>query len=87
MRILVFSSLIAASLGLSALAYAANDYTIIKYKDGKIKYSEVQDTWKTLFPGGSAPDFKTFDENIRQNVLRGLVRRAMSFRASSSAPT
>ena len=54
-------------------AAPAKDYTIIKIGSDEIKNSEVLDIWKGLFPGGTAPDFATFDENIRQNVLRGLI--------------
>lgn len=49
------------------------DYTVIKLDSDEIRNSEVEEVWKGLFPGGSAPDFNNFDENIRQNVLRGLV--------------
>jgi len=38
----------------------------------RIKNSEVLDTWKGCSPM-VPPDFNSFDENIRQNVLRGLV--------------
>jgi len=55
------------------------DYTIIKMGSDDIKNSEVVDTWKALFPGGSAPDFNSFDENIRQNVLRGLVSERLIY--------
>jgi peptidyl-prolyl cis-trans isomerase C len=56
------------------------DYTVIKMGSEEIKNSEVQDIWKGLFPGGSAPDFNSFDENIRQNVLRGLVSERLIYR-------
>jgi len=55
------------------------DYTIIKVGGDEIKNSEVIDTWKGLFPGGTAPDFGSFDENIRQNVLRGLVSERLIY--------
>src|SRR5690242_8007178 len=55
------------------------DYTIIKMGNDEIKNSEVVDVWKGLFPGGSAPDFNSFDENIRQNVLRGLVSEKLIY--------
>lgn len=49
------------------------DYTIVKLGSEDIKNSEVLEVWKGLFPAGSAPDFSSFDENVRQNVLRGMV--------------
>lgn len=55
------------------------DYTIIKMGSEEIKNSEVVDTWQALFPGGSAPDFNSFDENIRQNVLRGLISERLIY--------
>jgi len=66
-------------------AEAVKDYTIIKVGDQDIKYSEVVETWKGLFPGGSAPDFNTFDENIRQNVLRGLVSERLIYNEALKA--
>src|SRR5207248_412715 len=62
---------------------ASKDFTIIKLgSDGDIKNSEVVDVWKGLFPGGSAPDFNTFDENIRQNVLRGIISERLIYNES-----
>jgi len=55
------------------------DYTIIRLGPTEIKNSEVLEIWKGLFPGGSAPDFNSFDENIRQNVLRGLVSERLIY--------
>jgi len=49
------------------------DYTIIRMGNEEIKNSDVLETWKGLFPGSQSPDFNTFDEKIRQNVLRGIV--------------
>src|SRR5688572_26536116 len=72
-------------LALSTAAWAAADYTILKYNNEEIKFSEVQETWKTLFPGGNAPDFKSFDENIRQNVLRGLVSEKLLYKEAIKA--
>ncbi len=63
----------------------AKDYTIIRYGSEEIKLSEVLEIWKTLFPGGNAPDFKSFDENIRQNVLRGLVSERILYKEALKA--
>jgi peptidyl-prolyl cis-trans isomerase C len=60
-------------------ADAGKDYTILKVGNEEIKNSEVMDVWKGLFPNGSAPDFATFDENIRQNVLRGIVSERLIY--------
>lgn len=70
----------------AGVAFAAGDYTIIKFGNNEeLKLSEVMDTWKTLFPGGNAPDFKSFDENIRQNVLRGLVSERLLYKEALKA--
>ena len=60
-------------------APAGKDFTILKIGSDEVKNSEVLDTWKGLFPGGAAPDFNSFDENIRQNVLRGLVSEKLIY--------
>ena len=60
-------------------AQPAKDYTIVKIGNEELKNSEVVESWKNLFPGGSAPDFNSFDEKIRQNVLRGLVSERLIY--------
>jgi peptidyl-prolyl cis-trans isomerase C len=60
-------------------AAVTKDYTILKMGGEEIKNSEVTDIWKGLFPAGTAPDFNNFDENIRQNVLRGLVSERLIY--------
>jgi peptidyl-prolyl cis-trans isomerase C len=66
-------------------AEAPKDYTILKLGNDQIKNSEVQDIWKGLFPSGQAPDFNGFDENIRQNVLRGLVSERLIYQEAVKA--
>lgn len=60
-------------------AKPAKDFTIIKFNGQDIKNSEVEDIWSGLFPGGGAPDFDTFDESIRQNVLRGIISERLIY--------
>lgn len=57
----------------------AKDFTVLKLDGEEIKNSEAEEMWKGLFPGGSAPDFNSFDENIRQNVLRGIVSERLLY--------
>lgn len=73
----------------AALAQDAStkDYTIIKLGNESIKNSEVMEIWKGLFPGGTPPDFNSFDENVRQNVLRGLVSERLVYREALKAGT
>jgi peptidyl-prolyl cis-trans isomerase C len=63
----------------------AKDYTIIKIGSDEIRNSEVVEIWKGLFPGGAAPDFNNFDENIRQNVLRGMISEKLIFQEAQKA--
>ena len=71
------------TLALTAALFAAPamaaDYTILKVGDSEIKKSEVMDIWQGLFPPGQAPDFDTFDESMKQNVLRGMVSEHLLF--------
>ncbi len=66
-------------------ADAGKDFTVIKMGSDEIKNSEVVDIWKGLFPGGSAPDFNSFDENIRQNVLRGVISERLIYNEAVKA--
>lgn len=68
-------------------AAEGKDYTIIKLDGEEIKNSEVMRTWKTLFPNGETPDFASFDENIQQNVLRGLVSERLLYKEAQKAGT
>ena len=69
----------------AATSAPAKDYTILKVDGTEIKNSEVMDIWKGLFQGNAAPDFSTFDENIRQNVLRGLVSERLIYQEAMKA--
>lgn len=59
---------------------AVKDYTVINLDGEEIKYSEIMEIWKGLFQGAAAPDFSSFDENIRQNVLRGIVSERLIYK-------
>lgn len=63
-----------------AKSTVSKDYTVINLDGEDIKNSDVQEVWKGLFQGGAVPDFATFDENIRQNVLRGLVSERLIYK-------
>jgi peptidyl-prolyl cis-trans isomerase C len=54
-------------------AKAQKDYVIMKVNGDEIKRSEVEDVWKGIFPGGTPPNFDTFEEKIKDNVLRGVA--------------
>jgi len=61
-------------------AAPAKDYVILSTAGEEIKFSEVMEIWKGLFKGNTAPDFATFDENVRQNVLRGIVSERLIYK-------
>jgi peptidyl-prolyl cis-trans isomerase C len=84
LRALVMTTAILTSAAaLAQEAPAANtspkDYTILKLGNESIQNSEVLEIWRNLFPNGSAPDFANFDENIRLNVLRGIVSERLIY--------
>ncbi len=62
-----------------AVPKPARDFAVIRLGTEEIKNSEAEELWKSLFPGGAAPDFAGFDENIRQNVLRGMVSEKLIY--------
>jgi len=69
---------LASALLLALPAYAEDkptekDYVIVKVNGDDIKKSEVDDVWKSIFPGNNPPPFETFDEKVRNNVLRGVA--------------
>jgi len=49
------------------------DYVILKVGDDNVKKSEVDAVWKSIFPGGNPPEFDSFEEKIKDNVLRGIA--------------
>lgn len=73
MKYAVLPLSVAAIFSVMTAAYAAKDYVILEVGSKQIKKSEVEAIWQTLFPAGSAPDFDTVEEPIKQNVLRGVV--------------
>lgn len=58
---------------------AKKDFVILKVEGDEINNSEAEALWKDLFPGGNAPEFSSFDESIRQNVLRGMVSEKLIY--------
>lgn len=68
-------TIIMAALAFISTASAtwADDYIVLKVGQQDITAAEVQHTWESLFPAGSAPVFDTVNESVRQNVLRGII--------------
>jgi peptidyl-prolyl cis-trans isomerase C len=61
------------------------DYVIINLGGDEIKLSEVLEIWKGLFQGDTAPDFTTFDESVKQNVLRGIISERLIYKDALKA--
>lgn len=55
-------------------AAKAGDYTVVKYKDGEIKRSELDRMWKSMFPGADAPEYDSFDDNVKAEILKNIAR-------------
>lgn len=69
-----------ADVKAEAAVTPAKDFVILNVGGEEIKKSEVLDIWKDLFKGGAAPDFASFDENVKQNVLRGIVSERLIYK-------
>lgn len=83
MRRILLYAIVMAGLIQSAHAQEKN-YTILEVDGEKIPSSEALDAWKSLFPEGVAPEFEGFDEDIRQNVLRGLVSERLLYKEAET---
>lgn len=66
-------------------AQAEEPYTILSVDGEEITSSETEEVWKGLFPDGVAPDFDGFDEEVRQNVLRGVVSEHLLYKEAEKA--
>jgi peptidyl-prolyl cis-trans isomerase C len=60
-------------LTVPAMAHAIDDYVMLKVNGQNVSAAEVERSWEALFPPGTAPEFDTANETVRQNVLRGII--------------
>jgi peptidyl-prolyl cis-trans isomerase C len=60
-------------------AYASEDYVVLDINGEKVKYSQVEEVWKSLFAADEAPPLDGVDDKVRQNVLRGVVGEYLLF--------
>ncbi len=58
----------------------AADYTILSINGDTVKRSEVEAIWSSVFPQGTAPSFDEVDDNVKQNILRGIVGEYLLFK-------
>lgn len=61
------------------------DYIILRVNDEAVSRSRVLSIWQNLFPEGKAPDFDSFDDKVRMNVLRGIVSEQLVFEAAKKS--
>lgn len=58
-------------------AAGKDDYTVIKYKGGEISKKELDTMWANMFPGADAPKYDTFDDNVKLEILKNIVRERL----------
>lgn len=63
----------------------AKDYVVLEVNGDKIMKSDVNLIWNSAFPQGQAPEFDSFDERIRQQLLRGLVSERLVYKEALAA--
>lgn len=56
---------------------ASDSYTVIKYKGGEIKKDELDIMWDNMFPGADAPEYDTFDDNVKLEILKNIARERL----------
>ncbi len=76
-KLMMFTSL--AMIALSTSGALAADYILLDVNGEKVKYSEVEQVWKSLFPSDEAPPLDGVEDAVRQNVLRGVVGEYLLF--------
>ena len=85
-RLLSFFAIIIIAMASAASVSMASgkDYVIMKVGGEKIRKSEVEELWNGLFPPGTAPDFESFDEKVKQNILRNLASERLLYKEATS---
>jgi peptidyl-prolyl cis-trans isomerase C len=58
----------------TSAAESSEDYVVIKYKGGEIRKSELNNIWSSMFPGADAPDYDSFDANVKAEILKNIAR-------------
>lgn len=58
---------------LAGVAYAADDYVMMKVNSQDVTQSEVNRMWSGLFPAGQAPELATMQPDMREKILRGIM--------------
>lgn len=77
--LLTFSAFSLLATSAIAQTKPAKDYVILKVGKEEVRYADVLEVWSTLFPGDTPPEFSTFDNSVKQNVLRGVVSEKLLY--------
>ena len=87
MKTLLATLTLAASVTLGAPLHAkdAKDYSMVTIDGHDVKRSEVMGIWNEMFPKNAAPDFDTIDDNVKQNMIRGLVGEYLIHKTAQEA--
>lgn len=57
-----------------AAAKVTEDYVVVRYNGKEIRKSEIKSLWQAMFPEKDAPEFESFEESVRVELLRNVVR-------------
>lgn len=67
------------------MASLSNDAVILKVDGENVTKGQVLETWQSMFPKGRVPDFNAMQENIRDNVLRGVATERVLLKKASAS--
>lgn len=69
----MISGLFSAALLMGVAASATANSVVLKIDDKSITRTDVEKIWDGMFPDGQAPKFGDMKDDVRTNVLRGVV--------------
>lgn len=64
-----------------------DDYVVLKYKGGEMKRSELDKVWGSMFPGEDAPNYDSFDANVKAEILKNIARERLVLSKAESKGT
>lgn len=59
--------------------YRKGDYVVAKVDGEPIRLSEVEAHWATFFQNATPPDLSSFDEKVRQSVVREVINKHLVY--------
>lgn len=58
-------------------ATTTDDYVVLRYNGGEIRKSELDRLWSNMFPSPDAPEFDSFDDNVKVEILKNVARERL----------